>query len=77
MPQPPIDVNFSPEMEEFQGISRVWRTRSKSRPSMFHYTFLFDSGSVQCTCEGFNYNAKCWHIEAIKPDGDEIMGVSL
>jgi hypothetical protein len=76
MPQKPIDVDFTPEMEEIPNVVKVWRTRSKSRPNTHHFTWLYDTGVAACTCEGFVYQNKCWHVTAVQV-ADEDFDVSI
>jgi hypothetical protein len=61
------------------GPAVVFRTASKSRPGIFHYQSIFQNGQgIKCSCEGFSFNGRCWHIELIPlcleaaPEGVEV-----
>lgn len=53
-------------IEETPPVKKVFRAASSSRAGMFHYTFLFEDGNVDCSCEGWKMNRKCWHIEWVQ-----------
>lgn len=44
---------------------RIWRTASSSRIGVYHYTFELVGMDTWCTCEGFQFNEKCRHIDEI------------
>lgn len=63
-----MKVYLSAEHKELErlGTATVFRTPSKSRQGMFHYVTVFTNGQgVKCSCEGFSFNKKCWHIDAV------------
>jgi hypothetical protein len=47
------------------GKARVFKSPSSSRPGLFHYTLLFDTGTAECSCEGYSYNQHCRHIDQL------------
>lgn len=58
-------VNFSNDPtahEEVDREAKIHAFESKSRPGMKHYTTVFPNGKVDCTCEGWRNNRKCWHV---------------
>lgn len=59
-------------LEEIGPVKQVFRAASSSRPGMYHYTFVFEDGHVECTCEGHRMGGKCWHENAAK--GEEELG---
>jgi len=63
----------------YMGEGKVWVTPSKSRPDHKHVTVYNPENNFQsCTCEGFIYRHKCWHIDEIREDNvDEDFEVSL
>jgi hypothetical protein len=50
-------------VSNFLGEAIVWRTESQSRPGMFHYTSKLRAGGIVCSCEGWQYNGYCKHME--------------
>lgn len=73
------EVNLTPHLEPIGPVKLVWRVASGSRPGMFHYTFLMEDGSVDCTCEGWRMNRKCWHTTGVLNayGGEDEFSVSL
>jgi hypothetical protein len=49
------------------GEAAVFRIESESRPSRYHYVMKLREGGMICTCEGWQYNGHCKHLEQI-PD---------
>lgn len=49
------------ELEKLAPVREVYRAPSSSRAGLYHYTLVYEDGSVDCTCEGWRLNAKCWH----------------
>jgi len=43
----------------------VYRTESLTRPGRYHYTMKLRDGGIICTCEGWQYNGYCKHIEDV------------
>lgn len=61
----------------------VFSAPSTSRPGWYHYVFVYnDERGIQCTCEGWRYNGKCWHLDALplcmaeQPSKSETLNVS-
>ena len=52
-------------LEQLPPVRQAWRAASSSRAGMFHYTFLYESGKVDCTCEGWRLARKCWHTTEV------------
>jgi len=52
-------------LEQMPPVRHVWRAASSSRAGMFHYVFLMENGKVDCTCEGWRMNRKCWHTTQV------------
>jgi hypothetical protein len=65
-----VKVNFRTfEKLSLDGIDRMYRCPSASRPGLWHFVIVYNDGrGVQCTCEGFMYNGNCWHSKEV-PDG--------
>jgi hypothetical protein len=60
------------ELEKLEGVVAVYKAPSSSRAGLFHITMVFDNNEVDCTCEGWRMNRKCWHTEiALGGDADE------
>jgi hypothetical protein len=55
-----MKVNFNTTV---LGEAIVWRSESDTRPGLFHYTFKLRHGGMVCSCEGWQYNAFCKHLE--------------
>ena len=66
------EINLQPTLEEIGPVKKVFRVASGSRPGMFHYTFVMEDGTVDCTCEGWRMNRKCWHTTEV--GGDDLDG---
>lgn len=44
----------------------VFQAPSTSRPGTFHFVIVYpDERGIHCTCEGWRFNGRCWHIEAV------------
>ena len=71
------EVNLSHHMEELPPVRQVFRAPSSSRPGLFHYTLLYESGDVDCSCEGWRMNKKCWHTHNLIGAMDGSFTVSL
>lgn len=51
---------------EYMGPATVFRAPSSSRQGLFHYITVYkDSRGIICSCEGFTFNKKCWHVAAV------------
>lgn len=56
---------------------RVWRAPSTSRRGLFHYVMLIDDPDnpamqkLICSCEGYSYHGRCWHIDEAQGKVDE------
>jgi hypothetical protein len=59
------DEKNSERRLERLGAAEVFRAPSSSRKGIFHYVTVYKDGSVKCSCEGFSFNKKCWHIDAL------------
>jgi hypothetical protein len=77
------EVNFVQEVEEVLGpYVRVFKAHSKSRAGLFHIVVVVEGErglEYICTCEGQNFNRKCWHVDAArdKLNDQEEFDVSL
>lgn len=60
----PDSVNI-PSMERLPPVRQLYRVASGSRPGMFHYTILYEDNKVDCSCEGWRMNRKCWHTTEV------------
>jgi hypothetical protein len=65
-------LNFNEEQgtTEFIDEAIVYRTESKSEPGYYHYTLRFRNGDIVCSCKGFQYGEKCWHMDRFEMDGN-------
>lgn len=55
-----------PEGSVCLGEGTLWKTPSKGRANLFHYTIVKGDGSYPtCTCEGYNYRGRCKHTESL------------
>jgi hypothetical protein len=61
----------------------VFSAPSKSRPNTFHFVIVYpDHRGITCTCEGWRYNRRCWHVEQVplcmaeQPSKSETLNVS-
>ncbi len=68
-PNTPVDMNPK-QLYRLEGVTEVYTSTSTSRPGLKHYTFVFADGHVECTCEGWRHQRKCWHINAL-PETEE------
>lgn len=47
-------------------VLHTYKFTSKSNPDAPPYTATqFDDGEVICSCKGYKYNNRCWHVKAI------------
>jgi hypothetical protein len=66
-------VNFRPTMELMPArIMMVYKTASKSRAGVFHYTMRYvnDYGVItfECSCEGQQSAGHCWHVDKLREE---------
>lgn len=48
------------------GPAKVYRIESQSRLGLFHYVLVFQNeNGVRCTCEGWQWQGHCWHVDSI------------
>jgi hypothetical protein len=50
---------------KYKGNGHVWETPSSSREGVMHYTMFLQGIDPICTCEGYQYNQKCRHIDDV------------
>lgn len=70
MPEDARYIDTGKHLEQMPPVSKVFRSASSSRAGMFHYTFLMESGKVDCTCEGWRMNRKCWHTTQVMEENE-------
>lgn len=47
------------------GQAHVHRAWSKSTPGKAHFVLKFEDFTI-CTCEGFQFAQKCWHVNEVE-----------
>jgi hypothetical protein len=71
MSDDPFIVDMGPKGQCMSlGTVELFRFPSRSRLGTFHHTWRFADGTVECSCEGFQFNKHCRHQDAlpVKPD---------
>jgi hypothetical protein len=66
-----MKLNLNPS--KFLGEAAVTRVESLTRPGKYHYVMKLRDGGVICSCEGYQYNSHCKHLDNLPTE--EILGV--
>jgi hypothetical protein len=61
-----IKQTDEPKLTKLGDNLTVFSASSRSRPGTFHFVVAYpDERGIQCTCEGWRYQAHCWHVEQV------------